>query len=91
VRVIMILLAAVGVFTIATAVGACAIVTQPYQEASGVLPQVVLCARQHPEPPASDNWKPPVRVRIETNRGPGRIREFRVSRCTLYYYHDHLR
>jgi hypothetical protein len=84
-----IFVAIITVFTIAI-VGACAIVTQPYQQASGVLPQVVLCAKQHPDPQASDNWKPAVRVKVETNRDPGRIRKYGVSRCTLYYYHDHL-
>ena len=71
-------------------VGACAIVTQPYPQASGALPQVVSCVPQNPDYQASANWQPTLRVQVEPGRDPGRVREYRVLGCTLYYYHYHL-
>ena len=67
-------------------------VTRGYPQATGIFPQVVSCANQTPDPPTSDpDWQPTLRVEVEPVRDPGRVREYRVLGCRLYYYHRHFR
>jgi len=66
--------------------------TSGIQQATGIFPQVVSCVQEDPTAPTSDpNWKPTLIVQVEPNRDPGRIREYRVLGCTLYYYHAHFK
>jgi hypothetical protein len=67
--------------------------TQPrYPQATGIFPQVVSCVRENPNPPTSDRkWQPTLRVKVEPVRDPGRVREYRVLGCRLYYYHRYFR
>jgi hypothetical protein len=60
-----------------------------YQQATGIIPQVVSCVPQHPPERHMDtkDWQPTLRVKVEPARDPGRVREYRVLGCTLYYYH----
>jgi hypothetical protein len=58
----------------------------------GIFPNVVSCVQENPNPGASDpHWQPTLRVKVEPVRDPGRVREYRVLGCRLYYYHAHFR
>jgi hypothetical protein len=67
----------------------------PYPQATGVFPQVVSCVQENPQPPTSDkDWQPTVRVKVDPVRrseGGGRVREYHVLGCTLYYYHGYFK
>jgi hypothetical protein len=59
---------------------------------TGIFPQVISCANQHPAGPTSNpDWQPPLRVEVEPNRDPGRVREYRAFGCTAYYYFAHFK
>lgn len=60
-----------------------------YPQATGLFPQVVSCAQESKPKGSGPNWKPTLIVQVEPNRDPGRIRDYRVFGCTLYYYHRH--
>jgi hypothetical protein len=62
-------------------------------ERGAIFPAVVSCVNEKPDPPTSDrNWQPTLRVKVEPVRDPGRVREYRVLGCRLYYYyHIHFR
>ena len=74
-------------------VGVASVLMQPrYPQATGIVPQVVSCVNQNPDHSTSDpNWKPTLRVKVEPVRDPGRVREYRVLGCRLYYYHRYFR
>ena len=84
-----IFIAVMAVFAVVTAYA----LTRPqYPQATGIFPQVVSCVNENPDPPTSDpHWKPMLRVKVEPVRDPGRVREYRVLGCRLYYYHRHFR
>jgi hypothetical protein len=64
----------------------------PYPQATGIFPQVISCVPQHePERHTGPNWQPTLRVKVEPPRDPGRVREYRVLGCSLYYYHAHFK
>jgi hypothetical protein len=70
--------------------------TRPqYPQATGIFPQVVSCIQESPPQSASDkDWKPTLRVEVEPVRrseGGGRVREYRVLGCRLYYYHGYFK
>ncbi len=69
------------------------VLMQPrYPQATGIFPQVVSCVQENSPQSASDpNWKPTLRVEVEPVRDPGRVREYRVLGCRLYYCHRHFR
>jgi hypothetical protein len=69
------------------------VLMQPrYPQATGIVPQVVSCVNQNPDHSTSDpHWQPPLRVKVEPVRDPGRVREYRMLGCRLYYYHRHFR
>jgi hypothetical protein len=68
------------------------LVRQPqYPQATGIFPQVVSCVDEKPNADDSRNWKPTLIVSVEPGRDPGRVREYRVLGCRLYYYHRHFR
>jgi hypothetical protein len=51
-----------------------------------------LCVRENSPQSASDpDWQPTLRVEVEPVRDPGRVREYRVLGCRLYYYHRYFR
>jgi hypothetical protein len=57
-----------------------------------IFPQVVSCVNQNSPQSAPDpHWPPTLRVKVEPVRDPGRVREYRVLGCTLYYYHAHFK
>jgi hypothetical protein len=90
---IKIFIAMITVFTVlvVTVLVISAFIPQ-YPQATGVFPQVVSCVKQNPNPPTSDrNWKPTLIVTVEPGRDPGRVREYRVLGCRLYYYHRYFR
>jgi hypothetical protein len=61
-----------------------------YWQTTGVFPQVISCVPVHePERHTGPNWEPTLRVTVEPVRDPGRVREYRVFGCSLYYYHAH--
>ena len=62
-----------------------------YPQATGIFPQVVTCVDEKPNADDSRNWKPTLIVTVEPGRDPGRVREYRVLGCRLYYYHDYSR
>jgi hypothetical protein len=90
---IKIFIAMITVFTVLVFTGLVISAFIPqYPQATGIFPQVVSCVKQNPNPPTSDrNWKPTLIVTIEPGRDPGRVREYRVLGCRLYYYHRHFR
>ena len=63
-----------------------------YPQNTGIFPQDISCANQHPAGPTSNpDWQPPLRVEVEPNRDPGRVREYRAFGCTAYYYFAHFK
>ena len=86
---IKIFIAVMAVFAVVTAYA----LTRPqYPQATGIFPQVVSCVNENPDPPTSDpHWQPTLRVKVEPVRDPGRVREYRVLGCRLYYYHRFFR
>jgi hypothetical protein len=74
-------------------IGVASVIMQPrYPQATGIFPQVVSCVQQSPPHSLSDpNWQPTLRLKVEPVRDPGRVREYRVLGCRLYYYHRHFR
>jgi hypothetical protein len=69
------------------------VLMQPrYPQATGIFPQVVSCVPEHPpQRHTGPNWQPTLKVTVEPGRDPGRVREYRVLGCRLYYYHRHFR
>ena len=69
------------------------VLMQPrYPQATGIVPQVVSCVNQNPDHSTSDpHWQPTLRVKVEPVRDSGRVREYRMLGCRLYYYHRHFR
>ena len=66
--------------------------TSRYPQATGIFPQVVACVPEHPPPRhTGPNWQPTLKVTVEPGRDPGRVREYRVLGCSLYYYHAHFK
>ena len=63
----------------------------PFSQATGIFPQVVSCVQESKPRQSGPNWKRTLIVQVEPNRDPGRVREYRVLGCTLYYYHAHFR
>ena len=85
----MLVLGSAGVF-IVLMISAFVYLTTP--ERDSIFPQVVSCVNEKPDHPTSDrNWQPTLRVKVEPVRDPGRVREYRVLGCRLYYYHIHFR
>ena len=77
----------ITIITVITVLMISAFIPQ-YPQATGIFPQVVSCVNQNPDPPTSDpHWQPALRVKVEPVRDPGRVREYRVLGCRLYYYH----
>ena len=74
-------------------IGVASVLMQPrYPQATGIFPQVISCVPEHePERHTGPNWQPTLRVKVEPARDPGRVREYRVLGCTLYYYHAHFK
>jgi hypothetical protein len=74
-------------------IGVASVLMQPrYPQATGIFPQVVSCVPEHaPQRHSGPNWQPTLIVQVEPGRDPGRVREYRVLGCTLYYYHRHFR
>jgi hypothetical protein len=61
-----------------------------YPQATGIFPQVVSCVPEHPpQRHTGPDWQPTLKVTVEPGRDPGRVREYRVLGCSLYYYHQH--
>lgn len=76
------------VVTYAALVVASVLMQPQYPQATGIFPQVVSCVKQNPDHPTSDrNWQPTLIVTVEPGRDPGRVREYRVLGCRLYYYY----
>ena len=68
------------------------VLMQPrYPQATGIVPQVVSCVPESKPKDSGPDWKPTLVVRVEPAREPGRVREYRVLGCTLYYYHAHFK
>jgi hypothetical protein len=91
---IKIFIAMITVFTVLvfTVLVIGAFIPRGYPQTSGIFPQVVSCVNQNPDHSTSDrNWKPTLRVKVEPVRDPGRVREYRVLGCRLYYYHRYFR
>ena len=74
-------------------IGVASVLMQPrYPQATGIFRQVVSCVQENSPQSASDpNWKPTLRVKVESVRDAGRVREYRVFECRLYYYHRFFR
>jgi hypothetical protein len=69
-----------------------AFIPRGYPQATGIFPQVVSCVQENSPQSASDpHWQPTLRVKVEPVRDPGRVREYRVLGCRLYYYHRYFR
>jgi len=59
---------------------------------TGIVPEVVSCVPQHePARHTGPNWQPTLRVNVEPARDQGRVREYRMLGCSLYYYHAHFK
>jgi hypothetical protein len=82
---IKIFVAVMAVFAVVTAY---ALAQPQYPQATGILPQVVSYVHENPSDPG---WKPTLRVKVEPIRNPGRVREYRVLGCRLYYHHRFFR
>jgi hypothetical protein len=77
----------IAIITVFTVLVISAFIPRITPQTSGIFPQVVSCVNQNPDDPASDpHWQPTLRVKIESVRDPGRVREYRVLGCRLYYY-----
>jgi hypothetical protein len=64
------------------------VLMQPrYPQATGIVPQVVSCVPESKPKDSGPDWKPTLIVQVEPARDPGRVWEYRVLGCTLYYYH----
>ena len=86
----MLLVGLVGVLVAIVVAGI--LLSRPlYPQATGIFPQVVSCVQENPDPQSSDNWQPTLSVKVEPVRDPGRVREYWVLGCRLYYYHAHFR
>jgi hypothetical protein len=74
-------------------IGVASVLMQPrYPQATGIFPQVVSCVQENPPHSHSDpNWQPTLSVKVEPVRDAGRVREYRVLGCRLYYYHRFFR
>jgi hypothetical protein len=63
-----------------------------YTQTTGIFPQVVSCVPQHePDRHTGPNWEPTLKVMVEPVRDPGRVREYRIFGCSLFYYHQYFR
>jgi hypothetical protein len=62
-----------------------------YPQATGFIPQVISCVPEHPSARhiSGHRWQPTLNVEVVPGRDPGRVREYRVFECSLYYYHGH--
>jgi hypothetical protein len=81
-----------AVAVLGTAYAVYAVTRDPYPQATGIFPQVISCVPEHePERHTGPNWQPTLRVTVEPVRDPGRVREYRVLGCRLYYYHRYFR
>jgi hypothetical protein len=82
----------IAIITAFTVLAISAFIPRITPQTSGIFPQVVSCVNENPDPPTSDpHWQPTLRVKVEPNRDPGRVREYRVLGCRLYYYHRYFR
>lgn len=82
----------IAIITVSTVLVISAFIPRITPQTSGIFPQVVSCVNQNPDRPTSDpHWQPTLRVKVEPVRDPGRLREYRVLGCRLYFYHRHFR
>ncbi len=82
----------IAIITVFTVLAISAFLRPSHPQATGIFPQVVSCVNENPDHRPSDpHWQPTLRVKVEPNRDPGRVREYRVLGCRLYYYHRYFR
>jgi hypothetical protein len=81
-----------AVIVVVVLLGAVWITRNPYPQNTGIFPQVISCVQENSRhEPYNPDWQPPLRVKVEPLRDPGRVREYHAFGCTFYYYFRYFR